>query len=278
MNLLRHSLVVPAIFWLALPRACQTPDEEIAKLKARVKELEAENAKLKQALATKSQLEAVKAWTDAGASVAWVRMNHVTGFVDDWPTATEGEAGIMPAFRFTWWKIRDMTPKEADQTNFGRGNALRKTWDLIDNWKEDGILAKMADPGAAFGLDLAGIGYGNPVRDDGLKGLAGLKNLQWLNLGNTPVTDVGLKELTGLKNLQALSLNLTKVTDTGLRELAGLKNLQSLDLQGTQVTDAGLKHLAGLKNLKSLILSSTNVTADGVAALRKDLPACKISR
>jgi internalin A len=42
-----------------------------------------------------------------------------------------------------------------------------------------------------------------------------------------PITDAGLKELAGLKNLQWLDLCLdTKITDAGLKELAGLKNLR----------------------------------------------------
>jgi len=42
------------------------------------------------------------------------------------------------------------------------------------------------------------------------------------------------------------------------------------------VTDAGLKELAGLKSLRWLRLNDTKVTAAGVAALQKELPACKI--
>ena len=48
------------------------------------------------------------------------------------------------------------------------------------------------------------------------------------------MTDAGLKELAGLKNLQSLDLLYTKVTDAGLKELAGLKSLQSLALFDTQ--------------------------------------------
>ena len=66
----------------------------------------------------------------------------------------------------------------------------------FSEWKE-GVLAKLPDPGAAFGL----------------------------SLNSTKVTDAGLKELAGLKSLQALYLNNTQVTDAGLKELAGLEEL-----------------------------------------------------
>ena len=44
------------------------------------------------------------------------------------------------------------------------------------------------------------------------------------------MTDAGLKELAGLTQLQTLNLAGTKVTDAGLKELAGLTQLQTLDL------------------------------------------------
>jgi internalin A len=110
------------------------------------------------------------------------------------------------------------------------------------------------------------------VTDAGLKHLAGLKQLQWLNLTNTKVTDVGLKPLARLKHLRELDLRNTKVTDAGLKPLAGLKHLRELDLRNTKVTDAGLKHLAGLKQLQLLLLSNTRVTDKGIADLKKVLP------
>jgi serine/threonine protein kinase/Leucine-rich repeat (LRR) protein len=115
------------------------------------------------------------------------------------------------------------------------------------------------------------------VTDAGLKELAGLKQLQWLNLVGTLVTDAGLKELAGLKQLQWLSLVRSRVTDAGLKELAGLKQLRGLNLVDTEVTDAGLKQLAALIDLTEVRLSSTKVTAAGVAALQKALPKCKIA-
>jgi hypothetical protein len=57
-----------------------------------------------------------------------------------------------------------------------------------------------------------------------------------------------------------------------------LTNLDKLDLGHTDVSDAGLEHLHDLTNLKELDLTGTKVTAEGVAALQKALPKCKIER
>ena len=114
--------------------------------------------------------EIVQTWRDAGANFGWMNMNlHLNRPVFQ----AEGEAMIprewwdrtsgMPVFQFSEW--------------------------------EDGVLVKLPDPMAPFGL--------------------------CLNL--TKVTDAGLKELAGLKSLQALFLAgngrgaETQITDAGLK-------------------------------------------------------------
>jgi hypothetical protein len=212
--------------------------------------------------------EVVKAWGDAGARAGWMRdVPPETGVYRFWePWREKGEAGSVPAFRFP-------------ERNAG------------------GVLAKLPDPGIAFGLDFhCGFYAGATLKElaalknlqslciggvqgkayADLKDLAGLTNLRGLYLFYLPVTDAQLKHLTGLENLRVLDVSHTQVTDPGLKELAGLKSLQALNLSGTEVTDAGLKELARLKNLRWLGLHGTDATAAGIAALQKELPGCKI--
>jgi hypothetical protein len=205
--------------------------------------------------------EIVKAWRGIGANVGWMKMD----LGDNGPTfQVEGEIRAMTVFQFSEWK--------------------------------EGVLAKMPDPGVAFGLDvnatkmtdaglkeLAGLKSlqalylaGTQVTDAGLKEIAGRKSLQTLDVRRTQVTDAGLKELAGLKSLQRLYLNHCDETDAGLKELAGLKNLQILNISASDVTDAGLKEVAGLKSLKSLIMWGTKATPGGIAELRKELPKCNV--
>ncbi len=205
--------------------------------------------------------ETVRAWRGIGANVGWMKM----GLVDNRPEfQVEGEIRAMTVFHIPEW--------------------------------QEGVLAKMPDPGAPFGLclnltkvtdaglkELAGLKSlralylaGTQVREAGLKEVAGLKSLQTLDVRWTAVTDAGLKELAGLKSLQRLYLNHGQLTDAGMKELAGLKNLQTLNISANHVTDAGLKELYGLKNLQSLIMWGTKATPAGVAELRKELPKCII--
>ena len=189
--------------------------------------------------------EIVQAWRDAGANVGWMNANlyfnrpifEAEGEADPPRREWYEPSRAMPVFQFSEW--------------------------------EEGVLVKLPDPGAPFGLCL----NLTKVTDAGLKELAGLKSLQALYLAGkdygaeSQVTDAGLKELAGRKSLQILDVRWTKVTDAGLKELAGLKSLQSLYLTGCQVTDAGLKELAGLKSLQVLNLGDTKVTGAGLKEL-----------
>lgn len=109
-----------------------------------------------------------------------------------------------------------------------------------------------------------------PVSD--LTPLAGLKDLQGLNLYSTQVSD--LTPLAELKELRILWLRNTPVSD--LTPLVGLKGLRKLDLSKTQVSD--LTPLAELKNLEGLYLNGTPVSEEQVQMLQKALPNCDISR
>ena len=72
-----------------------------------------------------------------------------------------------------------------------------------------------------------------------------------VHLSFTQVTDAGLKDLAGLKQLQTLDLFGTQVTDAGLKHLAGLKRLRTLVLGSTQVTGKGKADLKkALPNLE----------------------------
>jgi len=131
-----------------------------------------------------------------------------------------------------------------------------------------------------------------PITDDGLAGLAQLKNLESLDLfslkqvgdktvlalerqprlrrltlARTEVSDAGLQHLN--RGLESLNLWETQVTDDGMKSLRPLRKLKALNLTGTRVSDQGLAHLARLPELESLSLGRTAVTEAGVTAFLK---------
>ena len=92
----------------------------------------------------------------------------------------------------------------------------------------------------------------NPISN--VSPLAGLTNLETLNLTFTGVSDVS--PLASLTNLETLELNVTAVSDVS--PLASLTNLTWLELSGTGVSD--VSPLATLTNLETLRLDYTAVS------------------
>ena len=117
---------------------------------------------------------------------------------------------------------------------------------------------------------------GTMVADNALQALEKLPNLHTLDLHQTGVTGRGLGSLAKLPKLADLSLANSKVSDLFALKVGTLTKLERLSLAGCTFSDGGLKHLAGLSGLKQLDLTGTQVTAEGVAALQKALPECKI--
>jgi len=131
-------------------------------------------------------------------------------------------------------------------------------------------------------LQVLGVTASSKVTDSGLEHLAGIPQLQDLDVAESRVTSVGLRHiatatslirldlrktslgddlacLSSFQQLEILDLGQTTVTDDGLRYLAALPNLQRLALDGPKITDAGLRHLRGMKSLTLLILTDTQV-------------------
>ena len=116
------------------------------------------------------------------------------------------------------------------------------------------------------------------VTGTGLKDLAGLQDLEYLNVSSSPVSDEGAKAIASLRKLKYLNIMGTKVTDTGIRDIATLDRLEELAASGMllngpamdQPRDAALKELGNLKQLRTLDLSNTNAadaTAKALAGL-----------
>ena len=104
-----------------------------------------------------------------------------------------------------------------------------------------------------------------PMAD--LTSLAGMKGLRRLWAGDTFVAD--LRPLAGLTQLEDLDLHGTAVKDEAVVQLAGLQALRRLDLQGTGITDAAVETLEKLVHLESLNLYRTKISNAGLARLGK---------
>ena len=100
--------------------------------------------------------------------------------------------------------------------------------------------------------------------------------LQRLLLDSTPFSDAGLAYIAGLPNLEDLDLSYTSISDAGLPHLRALSKLAILRVEGTQVTDAGVPQLTVLTALEWLFIEGTTITDEAVAALKHALPQCQV--
>lgn len=100
------------------------------------------------------------------------------------------------------------------------------------------------------------------------RGLAYVKDVRSLHLGNTPLDDDGARCIAGLASLHVLGLDKTKVTDRGILALAKIPDLQALDVMHTQVTGLGMNQFP---KLRILGMSYNPVTRESL----HDVGACR---
>lgn len=103
---------------------------------------------------------------------------------------------------------------------------------------------------ACENLTTLDVGY-NPITSSGMIQIGQLTQLKkltlthaWLPRRTDAFADSDLQSLAGLTNLETLNLRLNNITDAGLTHLHGLKNLRSLSIpRNKEVTSAGIEEL-----------------------------------
>lgn len=95
-----------------------------------------------------------------------------------------------------------------------------------------------------------------PLRDEDLAVIGKLTKLKRLNFDSETVSDGGMAYLAGLTALEDLAPWIS-MTDVGLSYLANMNKLERLQVKG-DFTDKGLKHLEKLKSLRTLRITTGN--------------------
>lgn len=113
---------------------------------------------------------------------------------------------------------------------------------------------------------------GSTVPADAFPHIAGLRNLEVLNLPDARCGDQELALLSALPRLKLLRLHSPALTDAGLHALPQFPSLRYLHLINTPITDAGLTSVAQCEHLESFYLDGGNCTDEGLSALLKERP------
>lgn len=126
------------------------------------------------------------------------------------------------------------------------------------------VLAQVAQLDQIVAIEL----FDKDVSDEDLAGLAGMKQLKFLELSHNPrLTDAGIATLSGLENLRVLDLTSTSVTGAGLRDRADMVSLYQLNLTDCPVTDESLAAIPHFPKLEELLIGGTEVTDKGLMSL-----------
>jgi Leucine-rich repeat (LRR) protein len=123
-------------------------------------------------------------------------------------------------------------------------------------------------------LSMQQTGVGSPTykpEDDNIHHLAGLVDLERLDLYGTFVNDASMAKLSSLTKLRDLSLRGTACGAVDMSYLASMPELRSLDLGESFVDDISMKEIGKLSNLEDLILWNTYVTNEGIVELEGKL-------
>lgn len=160
---------------------------------------------------------------------------------------------------------RFLTPEDLEAL---KSKPRLKRLDLHDSSISDEDLEVVAGLQDLEWLDLSATLHPTPykprITDAGLASLASLPRLGYLNLHGNPITDPGLEHLRFLPRLERLQLGGTEVSGAGLRHLTGLKWIR---LDATPLKDEGLSHLQSITGLEQLYLCDTAISDAGLGQL-----------
>jgi hypothetical protein len=223
---------------------------------------------------TKEEIELLKKWINEGAN--WpdgVTLKAGGGEEKKAETSAEkkSEAASAPAKK---------TKKKAPGQEFAN---LKPTEDKA---KEDEAVKKLA----ALGVSVRPIAQNLQWKEatvrpqdtnktaEAVALLADIPSLVDLNLAKINLKDDDLKHVGKLTNLQRLHLENNPIGDAGLAQIKGLVNLEYLNLYNTQVGDGSVDHLKGMTNLMALYLWQSKISDEGGEKLKAALPETMINR
>jgi Leucine-rich repeat (LRR) protein len=112
-----------------------------------------------------------------------------------------------------------------------------------------------------------GLTQGQPLKDEQLEFLGGLKHLRLLLLELTTIRGSGLKSIAGFKELKQVMAHDSFLSDEALPHLGTLPALEILYAPCPLITDAGVKHLGNCKSLRTLGLANTKMTDASAATI-----------
>ena len=114
------------------------------------------------------------------------------------------------------------------------------------------------------------LGHCESISDAACSSIARMRGLRFLDLASTQVTAAGLRMLAGLSELEHLDLGFLDLGDQDLAALAAFGNLRSLSLAfGRALSDAAIDTLEQLEQLQTLDLAAAEISPAAIDRLAR---------
>jgi hypothetical protein len=140
---------------------------------------------------------------------------------------------------------------------------------MANGMMTDALMARVADLDHVTAL---AVGGSRQLTDEGMRHLARMPQLQFLNLGGCKITDRGLEVLQHLPGLRAFEMNWQGgVSDAGIVHLRHCHQLERVDLMGSSTGDGAIEALQGKPTLRSL--ATGTLVTDASLPLLHQFPA-----
>ncbi len=121
-------------------------------------------------------------------------------------------------------------------------------------------------------LQRLSLGSCRQIKGEGLKYLADLPTLQYLDLENCYLNSAGFAALGQLKHLIALEFGYTGVTTGGIKVLSGIQTIEYLNLNGARVEAAWIPILGKMPRLRSLVFNAAVIDPKALAMMPEHMP------
>jgi len=114
------------------------------------------------------------------------------------------------------------------------------------------------------------LGHCESISDAACPSIARMRGLRFLDLSSTQLTVAGLRMLAGLAELEHLDLGFLHLGDADVATLAAFGNLRSLSLAfADALSDAVIETIAKLDKLQTLDLAAAEISPDGIDRLAR---------
>lgn len=147
-------------------------------------------------------------------------------------------------------------------------NAKAKEFHLCNEEISDVQLGPLAGLTNVEVLDLDG----NIISGTGMDVAQSMKQLKKLSLSVNPLTDKGVETISKLDQIENLEIKETKLSADAVAKLGNMQHLKKLEMDDCHISPSSIQYLSGMSSLDTLAVSGVGDLDDRSFARLRDMP------